>query len=160
MLRMALLGLLILLSAGVLSAMELSAPPRRAVAMGQPLAEQSASVPASRETLAKADRLDSAAVSGAMPTQTPSADTPVAPQKAHANSPAPAPLVRPRSKPKPIVSAARPKPKPEPKPKPDAIVVKRTANVQRAKNASGTENCRLKAFGGLLKALNLTGCEI
>lgn len=156
MLRMALLGLLILLSAGVLSAMELSAPPRRAVAMGPPLAEQSASVPASRETLAKADRLDSAAVSGAMPTQTPSADTPVAPQKAHANSPAPAPLVRPRSKPKPIASAARPKPKP----KPDAIVVKRTANVQRARNTSGTENCRLKAFGGLLKALNLTGCEI
>lgn len=156
MLRMALLGLLILLSAGVLSAMELSAPPRRAVAMGPPLAEQSASVPASRETLAKADRLDSAAVSGAMPTQTPSADTPVAPQDAHSGSPAPAPLVRPRSKPKPIASAARPKPKP----KPDAIVVKRTANVQRARNTSGTENCRLKAFGGLLKALNLTGCEI
>ena len=154
MLRMALLGLLILLSAGVLSAMELSAPPRRAVAMGPPLAEQSASVPASRETLAKADRLDSAAVSGAMPTQPPSTDTPVAPQKAHANSPAPAPLVRPRSKPKPIASAAHSKPKP------DAIVVKRTANVQRARNTSGTENCRLKAFGGLLKALNLTGCEI
>ena len=154
MLRMALLGLLILLSAGVLSAMELSAPSRRAVAIGQPLAEQSASIPASRETLAKADRLDSAAVSGAMPTQTLSADTPVAPQEAHAGSPAPAPLVRPRSKPKPIASAARPKPKPE------AIVVKRTANVQRAKNASGTENCRLKAFGGLLKALNLAGCEI
>lgn len=154
MLRMALLGLLILLSAGVLSAMELSAPPRRAVTMGQPLTEQSAGAPASQETLAKADRLDIAAVGAAMPTETASADTPVAPQEAHAGTPAPTPLVRPRSKPKPIASAARPKPKPE------AIVVKRAANVQRAKDASRTEHCRLKAFGGLLKALNLTGCEI
>ncbi len=154
MLRMALLGLLILLSAGVLSAMELSAPPRRAVAMFQPLVEQSASIPASKETLAKADRLDIAAVDGAMPTQAASGDIPVARQEAHAGSPAPAPSVRPRSKPKPI---ARTTP---PKPKPSEIVTKRTAHIQRAKTAGGTEQCRLKAFGGLLKALNMTGCEI
>lgn len=154
MLRMALLGLLIVLSVGVLSAMELSTPPRRTVAMVQPPAEQSVSIPTSQETLAKADRLDIAAVSSAIPTQTASAEIPVAPQKAHAGSPAPAPIVRPRSKPKPIASAKLPKPKPK------AIVVKRTANVQRAKDAGETEQCRLKAFGGLLKALNLTGCEI
>lgn len=156
MLRMALLGLLILLSAGVLSAMELSAPPRRAVAMVPPPAEQSASIPVSQETLAKADRLDVAAVDGATPTQAAPADILVARQEAHAGSPAPAPAptVRPRSKPKPIARTAPPKQKPA------EIVVKRTAHVQRAKTAGGTEQCRLKAFGGLLKALNMTGCEI
>lgn len=154
MLRMALLGLLILLSAGVLSAMELSAPPRRAVAMVPPPAEQSASIPASQEALAKADRLDIAAVEGAMPAQAASGDIPVAPQEAHSGSPAPAPRVRPQSKPKPIARTAPPKPKPA------EIVTKRTVHVQRAKTAGGTEQCRLKAFGGLLKALNMTGCEI
>ena len=52
------------------------------------------------------------------------------------------------------------RPKSKPKPKPTAAVVKRTANVQRAKAASESESCRLKAFGGLLKALNLARCEI
>ncbi|HXH46923.1 MAG TPA: hypothetical protein VNK51_24175 [Bradyrhizobium sp.] len=154
MLRMALLGLLILLSAGVLSAMELGTPPRRAVAMVQPPAEQSASSPAAQEPLAKADRLDIAAVRSTMPTQTAAAEIAGAPQEAHAGSPAPAPRGRPLSKPKPIASTARRKPKSA------EIVVKRTAHVQRAKTASGTEHCRLKAFGGLLKALNMTGCEI
>ena len=154
MLRMALLGLLILLSAGVLSAMELSAPPRRAAAMAQPPAEQSADIPASHDALAKADRLEVAAVSGAMPTQADSVEKPVAPQDVHVGSSAPASVIRQRNKPKPI-AAARPR-----DPKRKAIIVKRTSNVQRAKTAGETEPCRLKAFGGLLKALNLTGCEI
>jgi len=154
MLRMALLGLLILFSVGVLSAMELSAPPRRAVAIVQPLAEQSASISASSDASAKADRLEVAAVSNAMPTEAASAENPVAPQDIHAGSSAPEPIVRHRPNPKTIAAAKPPKPKPKP------IVVKRTANVQRAKASSETETCRLKAFGGLLKALNLTGCEI
>jgi outer membrane biosynthesis protein TonB len=156
MLRMALLGLLILFSVGVLSAMELSAPPRRVVATVQPLAERSANISASYDASAKADRLEVAAASSAMPTEAASVENPGAPQDIHVRSPAPEPIVRHRPDPKTIAAAKPPKPKPKPKP----IVVKRTANVQRAKAASETEPCRLKAFGGLLKALNLTRCEI
>ncbi|MCK1738796.1 hypothetical protein IVA79_33700 [Bradyrhizobium sp. 138] len=156
MLRMALLGLLILLSVGMLSAMELSAPPRRTVAMAQPPAAHDAGIPAPHDALAKADRLEIAAVSSAMPTEAASVENPVAPQNVHVGSSALEPIVRHRSKPKLTATAEPPKPKPKPKP----IVVKRTANVQRAKAVSETEPCRLKAFGGLLKALNVTGCEI
>ncbi|MBR0812641.1 hypothetical protein JQ544_13975 [Bradyrhizobium diazoefficiens] len=157
MLRMALLGLLILLSVGMLSAMELSTPPRRSAAIVQPPAE-SAGISATHDALEKADRLEVAAISSAMPMAPTSVDTPVAPQDVHVGSPAPAPIVRQRNKPKSVATAEPPRPKP--KPKPTAAVVKRTANVQRAKAASESESCRLKAFGGLLKALNLARCEI
>jgi outer membrane biosynthesis protein TonB len=158
---MALLGLLILLSVGMLSAMELSAPPRRAAAIVQPPAE-SIGISVTHDALEKADRLEVAAVSSAVPMAPTSVGTPVAPQDVHVGSSAPAPIVRQRNKPKPVATAERPKskPKPKPKPKPTAAVVKRTANVQRAKAASESESCRLKAFGGLLKALNLARCEI
>ncbi|WP_246557512.1 hypothetical protein [Bradyrhizobium liaoningense] len=154
---MALLGLLILLSAGVLSAMELTAPPRRAAATVQPPADQDAGTSDSYDALPKADRLDVVAVSSAVPTQAASVeDRVVPPEDAHIGSSEPAPVVRPRHSPKKIATAARPKPKPKPK----ASVVKRTAEVQRSKAASNVEPCRLKAFGGLRKALNLTDCEI
>ncbi|WP_407185966.1 hypothetical protein [Bradyrhizobium centrosematis] len=158
MLKMALLGLLILLSAGVLSAMELNAPPRRVVAINQPRAEQSASVSASHDALPKADRLEVATVSSAMPIQAAPVDNPVAPQVIQGGSSAPETIAHRRRDAKPIATAERPKPKPKPKPK--AIAARPTADAQRAKAASGAEPCRLKAFGGLLKALNLTGCEI
>ncbi|MBR0840671.1 hypothetical protein JQ607_10775 [Bradyrhizobium liaoningense] len=155
MLRMALLGLLILLSVGVLSAMELRAPPRRAVATVQPPAEQTADISASHEALAKADRLDVVAVSSQMPTQTASVEDRVAPpEDTQIRSSGPEPIIRHRHNPKKIATAERPKPKPK------AIAIKRTANLQRSKAPSDTEPCRLKAFGGLRKALNLTGCEI
>ncbi|MGY3031816.1 hypothetical protein ACVIIV_000986 [Bradyrhizobium sp. USDA 4354] len=155
MLRMALLGLLILLSAGVLSAMELTAPPRRAAAIAQPLAEQDTGISASNEVLAKADRLEIAAVSSAMPTQTASVEDRVAPPEDTDIGPSkPEPTIRHRQSPKKIAAAERPKPKLK------TTIVKRTADVQRSKTASGAEPCRLKAFGGLRKALNLTGCEI
>lgn len=154
MLRMALLGLLILLSVGVLSAMELNAPPRRAATIAQPPAGPSQSISASHEALAKADRLEVAAVSSAMPTQAASVESRPAPQHVQASSSAPAPVARRRLDRKTIATAERPKPKPK------AVIVKRPANVPRSKVASESEPCRLKAFGGLLKALNLTGCEI
>ncbi|KYH01898.1 hypothetical protein [Bradyrhizobium sp. DOA1] len=163
MLRMALLGLLILLSAGVLSAMELSAPPRRAAAIVQPPAGQDAGMSDSHDALAKADRLDLAAVSSAMPAQTAPVESSVAPaEETHAGSSGPEPAVRPRHTPKKIAAAERPKPnpKPKPKPRPKATVVKQTADVRRSKTAGNAEPCRLKAFGGLLKALNFNGCEI
>ena len=154
MLRMALLGLLILLSVGMLSAMELSAPPRRVVVIAPPLADQSADISAAHDGLAKADRLEIAAVSSAPPILPASVESPVAPQDVHVRSPAPAPIVHRRPGPKRIADVKPTKPKPKP------IVVKRTANVPREKAANETERCRLKAFGGLLKALNLTRCEI
>ncbi|MGL3111412.1 hypothetical protein [Bradyrhizobium sp. BR 1432] len=155
MLRLALLGLLILLSVGVLSAMELRAPPRRAVAIVQPLAEQNAGISASHDALAKADRLEVVAVSSEMPTQAALVEDHVAPpEDIHIGSPEPEPIVRHRHNPKKIATAERPRPKPK------ATAIKRTANFERSKAASDTEPCRLKAFGGLRKALNLTGCEI
>src|SRR5215475_10296535 len=71
MLRMLLLGLLIPLGVGVLSAMELRTPPRSAVAIVQPLAEPMADMSDSdsHEALAKGDRLDVAAVSNRTPEQ-------------------------------------------------------------------------------------------
>ncbi|MEY9180033.1 outer membrane biosynthesis protein TonB [Bradyrhizobium sp. USDA 326] len=157
MLRMALLGLLILLSAGVLSAMELTAPPRRAAAIVQPPAEQDAGISAAHYALAKADRLDLAAVSSAMPAQTAPVESRAAPPEVpHVGSPHPERVVRHRHTPKKIVTAERPKPKPKPKP----IAVKRTADAQRSGPVNDSAFCRLKAFGGLRKALNLTGCDI
>jgi hypothetical protein len=152
MLRMALLGLLILLSVGMLSAMELRAPSRRAIV--PPPAEQSAGIAASQETLAKADRLETAAAGSVTPAEAASGENPVAPRDVHVGASAPAPTVRPRHDAKTRATAERPKAKPK------VTVVKRAANAQRAKSAGETEPCRLKAFGGLLKALNLTGCEI
>ena len=47
-----------------------------------------------------------------------------------------------------------------PKAKPKTIAIKRTAIPERSRAAGRTEPCRLSAFGGLRKALNLGGCEI
>jgi hypothetical protein len=38
--------------------------------------------------------------------------------------------------------------------------VKLTAIAQRSRATGGTEPCRLRAFGGLLRALNSTDCDI
>lgn len=50
--------------------------------------------------------------------------------------------------------------RPKPKPKPKAVLIKQTAVSPRSKAAGDTELYRLKAFGGLRRALNLDGCEI
>ncbi len=77
-------------------------------------------------------------------------------------------------KPKKVTTAALSKPKPKiaalakSKPKTANIKtaniktadIKRTAISDRSKAAGDTESCRLSAFGGLRKALNLSGCEI
>ncbi|WGD52872.1 hypothetical protein QA641_02680 [Bradyrhizobium sp. CB1650] len=156
MLRMVLLGLLIPLCVGVLSAMEFRTPPRSAVAIIQPLAEPNAGISDSHGVLAKADRLEVAAVSSERPAQFASVDERIAPPEdiSIGSSEPPRPIARHRHNPKKVTAAARPKSKPK------ATVIKRTAIVQPSKAASDTEPCRLKAFGGLRKALNSTGCEI
>jgi hypothetical protein len=158
---MALLGLLILFGVGVLSAMELRAPPRSVVAIVQPPAEPNTGISDSHEALAKADRLDVAAVSSERPAQAALVDEKIAPPRiappediSIGPSEPPRPIARQRHNPKKVTTAARPKPKPS------ATVVKRTAIVERPKAASDAEPCRLKAFGGLRKALNSDSCEI
>jgi hypothetical protein len=152
---MALLGLLILLSVGMLSAMELRTPPRRVVVTAAPPAEQAIGPSASYDALPKADRLDIAAASSETPTQAPAVEDRAAPpQDIHIGSPEPKPIARHRREPRKLATARRSKPKPK------AIAVKQAANLQRSKAAANPESCRLKAFGGLLKALNMTGCEI
>jgi hypothetical protein len=158
MLRMALLGLLILLGVGVLSAMEFRTPPRSAVAIVQPLAEPNAGSSDSHDALAKADRLEVAAVSNQTPAQAVLIDEGIAlPEDISiGSSEPPRPIIRHRHNPKSkkVTTAARPKSGPK------ATATKRTSISQRSKAASDTEPCRLKAFGGLRKALNSTDCEI
>jgi hypothetical protein len=158
MLRMALLGLLILLGVGVLSAMEFRTPPRSAVTIVQPHAEPNAGISDSHDALAKADRLEVAAVSNETPAQAVLIDEGIAlPEDISiGSSEPPRPIIRYRHNPKSkkVATAARPKSGPK------ATVTKRTSISQRSKAASDTEHCRLKAFGGLSKAFNSTDCEI
>ena len=158
MLRMVLLGFLILLGVGVLSAMELRTPPRSAVASVQPLNEPNADISDSHEALAKADRLEVAAVSRETPEQAVLIDEGIArPEDIGVGSSEPPRLIarhRHNPKSKKVTTAARPKSEPK------ATVIKRTAISQRSKATSDTEPCRLKAFGGLRKALNSADCEI
>ncbi len=158
MLRMASLGLLILLGVGVLSAMELRTPPRSAVAVVQPIAKPAIDISDSHSALAKADRLEVAAVSSERPAQAALVDERIAPPEdlRIGSSETPRSIARRRHNPKSkkVTTAARPKSKPK------ATVVTRTAIFQRSKAASDTEPCRLNAFGGLRKALNSADCEI
>lgn len=155
MLRLGFLGLLIVLGVGVLSAMELRAPPRGTVAIIQSPAAPDVGSSASPEALAKGDRLDVATVSSETPTQVALAEEPVTPPNdARITSLKPSrPIARQRHNSKTAAGAASPKPK-------KVTVIKRTPFAERPKLASETVSCRLAAFGGLRKALNLSGCEI
>jgi len=163
MLRMVLLGFLILLGVGVLSAMELRTPPRSAVAIVQPHNEPNGDISDSHDALAKADRLEVAAVSRETPEQAVLIEGIARPEDISigsedisiGSSEPPRPIARHRHNPKSkkVATTAR-------KLEPKATVINRTAISQRSKAASDTEPCRLKAFGGLLKALNSAGCEL
>ncbi|WP_228749470.1 hypothetical protein [Bradyrhizobium sp. BR 10261] len=135
--------------------MELRAPPRFTVAIVQSPAAPHAGSTASPDILAKGDRLDVAPVSSATPPQVALAEAPVAPpNNASIASPEPSrPIARQRHNSTTAAGAGRPKPK-------KAIVIKQTAIAERSKPGSETVSCRLAAFGGLRKALNLSGCEI
>jgi hypothetical protein len=173
MLRMMLLGLLIPLGVGVLSAMELRTPPRQAAAVVQTVAETTPDVSDSRDALPKADRLEVAAASSEAPIQLAATEQPLSPPEdaAIARSEPAALIQRDRHAPKlkKFTVATRAKSKPttfaikttavkKAATKPAAI--KRIAVAQRSRAAGGTEPCRLRAFGGLLRALNSTDCDI
>jgi len=156
MLRMVLLGLLIPLGVGALAAMELRTPPRTVVAVVQPVAETTVGISDSHGALAKADRLEIAYAKSELPAQPGVVDERISPSKATTiDSLEPSRIInRHRHDPKTRKAAALPKSKPK------TTDIKRTAIPDRSKAASDTEPCRLSAFGGLRKALNLSGCEI
>jgi hypothetical protein len=158
MLRMALFGLLILLGVGILSAMELRTPRRSSVAIVQPLADPNEGISNSHDELAKADRLEVAAASSETPEEAVLIDEGIAlPEDVSiGSSEPPKPITRHRHNPKSKKVTTAPRPKSKPK----TTVIKRTAISPRSKAASDTEPCRLKAFGGLRKALNSADCEI
>jgi hypothetical protein len=155
MLRMVLLGLLIPLGVGVVAAMELRTPPRTLVTVVQPLAETTVGISDSHAALAKADRLE---ITSRSETSTPPGlvDERISPSEATTIGSPEAPRIINRHwhDPKAKKAAALPKPKPK------TADIKRTVIPDRSKAAGDTEPCRLSAFGGLRKALNLSGCEI
>jgi len=177
---MMLLGLLIPLGVGVLALMELRTPPRRDVALVQPVAETAAEPAAveisySHDALAKADRLEIAAASSEPPAQPKPQPAPVDEHIAPPVSPLVSPpedvsvgavepprvIKQPRHAPKPRKVAAAVLPKPKPKATDTkASDIKRTIVSERSKGAGDTGSCRLAAFGGLRKALNSADCEI
>ena len=158
MLRMMLVGLLIPLGVGFLAAMELRAPPRGAVAVIQPLAETTESISDSQDALAKADRLEVAAASSETPAQSSPVDERISPSEATTIGSPEAPRIfsqhRHDPKKRKVAAAALPKSKPK------TTDIKRVAIRDHSKSGVDTESCRLSAFGGLRKALNLSGCEI
>jgi hypothetical protein len=157
MLRMVLLGLLIPLGVGVLAAMELRTPPRRAVAVVQPPAETVVGISDSHDALAKADRLEITAASSETPAPPALVDERISPPEGIriGSSVPPRVINRHRHDPKSkkVATAALAKSKPK------ATDIKRTTISERSKGA-GTEPCRLSAFGGLRRALNSVDCEI
>jgi hypothetical protein len=137
--------------------MELSTPLRSAVAVVRPVAETTGGVADFADASAKVDRLEIAAASSKTPAQPALVDQPISPSEGISIGSSKPPRMinrhRPDPKSKRVAIAARPKSKPK------ATDIKRTTISQR-KGASDTEPCRLSAFGGLLKALNISGCAI
>jgi hypothetical protein len=157
MLKMVLLGLLIPLGVGALAAMELGTPPRTLVTVVQPLAATTVGISDSHGALAKADRLEVINASSETPTQPGLVDERVSPSEhAIGSSETPRIINRHRHGPgtKRVATAAFPKSKPR------ITNITRTTIPDRSRAAGDTEPCRLSAFGGLRKALNLSGCEI
>lgn len=158
MLRLVLLGLLIPLGVGALAAMEFRTPPRTTVAAVQPFAETTLGISRSHGVLVKADRLEDIQAKSEPPAQPPVVEPISPPQVAAIDAPkAPRAMSRrPRHDPKSrkITSGVRPEPKPK------ATIAKRMAVPKIQTVASDSMSCRLSGFGGLRKALGLTGCEL
>ena len=155
MLRLLFLCALVALGIGL--AMELSTPVRSAGAVVKPVAETTADISDSADASAKTDRLEIAATSSKAPTQPAvvAERTPSSQGISIASSKPTRVINRPRAEPasKKVAVAVRPKSKPKPSD------IKRATTTER-KVANNTEFCRLSAFGGLRKALNIFGCEI
>ena len=161
---------LILVGVGSLVAMELGTPPRVAKAVNQPLTQSTVGVADSRDTLAKADRLEIPYFQNELPTQPisfvermpPADSTPIISKQAskiisgnrHDAKTKKVAFVRPELKPK-----LRPK-IPDSEPRPKTTDSKTIANTSRSKAPMDVKPCRPNAFDSFLKALHLpSGCE-
>jgi hypothetical protein len=146
--------------------MELGTPPRVAKAVNQPLTQSTVGVGDSRDTLAKADRLEIPYFQNQLSTppisfverMPPAGSTPVISKEASK-------IVsgdRHDAKTKKVASVGpklRPK-IPDSKPRPKTTNSKTVANTHRAKAPMDVKQCRPNAFDNFLKALNLpSGCE-
>jgi hypothetical protein len=157
---------LILVGVGSLVAMELGTPPRVAKAVNQPLTQSTVGVGDSRDTLAKADRLEIPYFQNELPTQpisfvermSPADSTPIISKEAskivsgnrHDAKTKKVAFVRPKLRPK----------IPDSKPRPKTTDSKTVANTYRSKPPMDVKPCRPNAFDSFLKALNLpSGCE-
>ncbi|MDI1262513.1 MAG: hypothetical protein PS018_04560, partial [bacterium] len=184
MLRMLLVGLLIPLGIGVLTVMELNTPPRKVAAAEPPTIAMTTDAASPANVLAKTDRLEVASLHREISmTETTRieatrvepipAAAPAAPV-ARAEEPAPPPAARPSPVAKapaiaPRRAEARPKPVAKPKkvetsavgkPRPKIAEIKHPPVPERPKAVANAESCRLSAFGGLRKALNMSSCEL
>ena len=131
--------------------MELRTPPRTAVAVAQLLAETTVGISDSHGALAKADRLETTNAKSETPAQPAPVDERIPPSKATTLGSSETPR---------IINRQRHDPKSKKVATAAITDIKRTTIPERSKAASNTEPCRLIAFGGLRKALNLVGCEI
>ena len=171
----------ILVGVGSLVAMELGTPPRIAKAVNQPLTQSTVGAADSRDTLAKADRLEIPYFQNELSTQPisfaeqmPPADSaPVISQetgkiasgKRHDARTRKVAFVHP--KPTPKIPDSRPRPKTADSKTADPKITdskttasKTVANTIRSKAPMDIKPCRPNAFDGFLKALNLpSGCD-
>ena len=148
---------LILVGLGALVAVELEAPPRTTKAVNEPLAQSTAGISDSRDTLTKADRLEIPYVQHEAPAQPissvermPAVDsTAIVPEEA-------AKIIDQHRRGANAKKVAVKLPKPRPK----HTDAKRAPNTDRPKATIEIKSCRPNAFDSLLKALNLSpGCE-
>jgi hypothetical protein len=161
---------LILVGVGSLVAMEIGTPPRIAKAVNQPLTQSTFGAGDSRDTLAKADRLEIPYFQNELSTQpisfverTPPADpTPIISKEAsrivsgnrHDAKTNKVAFVRPKLRPKITDSKSRPKTTDK------TTDSKTVADTYRSKAPMDIKPCRPNAFDSFLKALNLPfGCE-
>ena len=177
---------LILVGVGLLVAMEIGTPPRVAKAVDQPLTQSTVGAGDSRNTLAKADRLEIPYFQNQLSTQLisfvepmPQADsTPVISKEAgkivggnrrdaktdvKTDTKSDAKTKKVASihpKPRPKIPDSRPRLKTRPETRPKTTDSKTVANTHRSKAPIDVKPCRPNAFDGLLKALKLpSGCE-
>ena len=160
---------LVLVGVGLLVAMELGTPPRVAKAVNQPLTQSTVGAGDSRDTLAKADRLEIPYFQNELPTLpisfelTPPADsTPVISKEAgkivsgnrHDAKTEKVAIVRPKPRPK------IPDSKPRPNTRPTTTDSNTVATTYRSKAPMDATPSRPNAFDRFLNALNLrSGCE-
>jgi hypothetical protein len=156
---------LILVGVGSLFAMERGTPPRVAKAVDQPPIQSTVGVSDSRDTSAKAGRLEIPYFQNELPTQpisfelTPPADsTPVSSKEAskivsgnrHDAETRKIAFVRPKPRPK----------IPDSKPRPTTTDSNTVANTYRSNAPMDVTPCRPNAFDSFLEALNLrSGCK-